>query len=161
MHGTLGGPAVPADRSPSPKERGKMRRAIPFVVLAMCALFALPQFAAAGSRTCQGKEATIVGTPGDDDDLTGTPRQDVILGLGGDDVIESRDGNDTVCGGRGNDTISSSWGRDSIDGNAGNDTLNAGPGSDRLNGGAGSDTLNGFWGTDTCVNGEDNTSCEN
>ncbi len=54
--------------------------------------------------TCNGLNATIIGTEGDDT-LNGTWRDDVIVGLGGNDVINGASGNDTICGGTGNDTI--------------------------------------------------------
>ena len=38
-------------------------------------------------------------------DLTGSPRKNVILGLGGDDVISTQEGNYRVWGGSGNDTF--------------------------------------------------------
>ncbi len=47
---------------------------------------------------CQGSNATIVGTPGDDR-LVGTRRNDVIDGQGGNDTINGKGGNDKLCGG--------------------------------------------------------------
>jgi Ca2+-binding RTX toxin-like protein len=43
------------------------------------------------AATCDGKAATMVGTPGDDL-LVGTSGVDVIVGLGGDDTITGRGG---------------------------------------------------------------------
>ena len=109
--------------------------------------------------TCQGKAATIIGTPGDDR-LRGTSGADVIVGLGGNDIIDGLAGNDIICGGRGHDLIRAGWGndvvlggpgRDTIRGARGNDTLNGGSGRDRIDGGAGSDTLIGGGHTDTLV----------
>ena len=54
--------------------------------------------------TCDGKPATIVGTPGDDV-IDGTSRSDVIHGLGGNDTINGLDGDDFICGGDGHDII--------------------------------------------------------
>ena len=82
---------------------------------------------------CDGKPATIVGTPGRDT-LRGARRADVIVALAGKDKITAVKGNDTVCGGAGNDTISGGPGRDRLFG---------GPGNDRLTGGAGRDTCLG------------------
>lgn len=80
------------------------------VALATAALPALslslpaPAAHAEAPVMCQGKVATIVGTPGDDV-LTGTSAGDVIAGLAGDDTIDTGGGNDLVCGGQGADTI--------------------------------------------------------
>ncbi len=41
----------------------------------------------------------------DDPDLTGTARDDVILGYSGDDRLDGGDGNDTLHGGSGNDVL--------------------------------------------------------
>ncbi len=53
---------------------------------------------------CDGKLATLVGTPGDDV-LKGTKGDDVIVGLGGDDRLVGRGGADTICGSEGDDTL--------------------------------------------------------
>ena len=92
---------------------------------------------------CDGKPATIVGTPGPDV-LRGTPRADVIVGLGGKDTIAAVKGNDTVCGG------------------SGADTLGGGPGRDRLFGGPGNDRITGGAGRDTCAGGlgHNRVTCE-
>ncbi|HJR44382.1 MAG TPA: hypothetical protein VJ927_02135 [Actinomycetota bacterium] len=80
---------------------------------------------------CDGKQATIVGTP-DDDTLRGTPKDDVIAGLGGSDSIDGRGGNDTLCGGGKGDGLV---------GGAGDDALFGGRGADGLDGGDGNDTI--------------------
>ncbi len=89
---------------------------------------------------CDGKTATIVGTPGNDT-IFGTPGNDVIVGLGGSDSIQGLAGNDTICGNDGNDQI---------DGGAGNDRLFGGNGNDRVLGGAGTNNLFGESGADQC-----------
>jgi uncharacterized delta-60 repeat protein len=71
---------------------------------------------------CQGRVATIAGTP-KDDTLTGTRRRDVIAAFAGDDTVRGNGGNDLVCGGPGADTLS------------------GGPGDDRLRGGPGRDSV--------------------
>jgi Ca2+-binding RTX toxin-like protein len=74
---------------------------------------------------CDGKQATIVGTDGDDS-LNGTNGNDVIVGLDGNDTIDGMGGNDTICGNSGNDTIdegSSPDGTDVIFGGPGTDTV--------------------------------------
>jgi Ca2+-binding RTX toxin-like protein len=70
----------------------------------------------AAPRTCEGREATIVGTPGADS-ITGTSGNDVIVVGDGDDVVYGKGGDDRICGGSGTDEL---WG---------------GPGHDRVFGG--------------------------
>ncbi|MGI9610768.1 MAG: calcium-binding protein, partial [Acidimicrobiia bacterium] len=67
---------------------------------------------------CNGLQATIVGTPGDDI-LFGTSGDDVIVGRGGDDHIYGRKGDDTICGKSGKDRIYPGGGADYVDGGAG------------------------------------------
>ncbi len=83
------------------------------------------------ATVCQGSNATIVGTPGDDR-LVGTRRNDVIDGQGGNDSITGKGGNDKLCGG------------------PGNDTLLGGTGNDKISGGSGADIVKGGGGKDTC-----------
>ena len=136
-----------------------MRRAILFVVLAMCAVLTLPQVAAAAEPRCFGKKATIVGTQ-EGDHIKGTPGADVILGLGGSDVIRGLGGDDLICagkgydqvyGGAGNDRIAGGQDVDSLLGNGGNDQISGGQGGDNLTGGPGSDSLLGGAGDDEFV----------
>jgi Ca2+-binding RTX toxin-like protein len=58
----------------------------------------------AGTPTCFGMPATIVGTDFSDS-LEGTDGDDVIVGLGGDDYIFGYGGKDLLCGGTGADTM--------------------------------------------------------
>jgi len=74
----------------------------------------------AGPVTCNGLDATIEGTAGDDF-LTGTPGNDVIVGLGGNDIILGNGGNDTICGGDGDDLIRGGSGDDTLFGKSGKD----------------------------------------
>lgn len=78
--------------------------------------------AAGAGLSCDGKLATIVGTP-DDDVVRGTEGDDVIVALGGDDRVLAGSGHDTICG------------------NEGDDTLVGGPGFDVILGGYGTDTV--------------------
>jgi Ca2+-binding RTX toxin-like protein len=55
--------------------------------------------------TCQGRPATMAGTPGNDV-LRGSRGVDVIHGMAGDDTILGMQGQDIICGGTGNDTVS-------------------------------------------------------
>jgi len=73
---------------------------------------------------CLGMNATIVGTPGNDDVLQGTNGPDVIHGgAGNDGALLGFDGDDRICGGEGNDGIAPRQGDDKAEG---------GPGTDRV-----------------------------
>jgi uncharacterized repeat protein (TIGR01451 family) len=93
--------------------------------------------------TCGGREATIVGTDGNDV-LVGTDKRDVIAALRGDDQVRGLGGKDLICGFGGNDLLK---------GQAGGDELRGGGGDDRLGGGSGDDLLRGGTGRDTCRGG--------
>ena len=101
---------------------------------------------------CNGLEATIVGTPGDDV-INGTNGDDVIVGLGGNDVINGGNGNDVICGNAGDDTINGGNLDDLLFGGFGNDALSGGNGNDSLAGDAGNDSLIGDKGDDTLTGG--------
>jgi hypothetical protein len=70
----------------------------------------------AAPRSCAAP--TITGTPGSDQDLAGTPGDDVIAGLGGDDTIRGLGGDDILCGGDGFDTLDGGPGDDDLHGEA-------------------------------------------
>jgi Ca2+-binding RTX toxin-like protein len=93
-------------------------------------------------ETCDGLNATIVGTAGDES-IPGTPGPDVIDGLGGVDIINALGGNDVLCGGSGNDTILSGPDNDKALGEIGNDLVRGGRGADQVHGAAGADQLFG------------------
>lgn len=114
-----------------------------------CALLLCVAMPAAGARTvyCEGLEALIIGTTGDDT-LRGTTGDDVIHGRGGADHIDGRGGNDTICGGNGNDVIAGGNGNDRIQGGKGADTIIGDDGDDVLFGGPGLDTIKGVAGND-------------
>ncbi|MBX9763033.1 MAG: type I secretion C-terminal target domain-containing protein [Pseudomonadaceae bacterium] len=99
----------------------------------------------------------------DSSSLTGTFRNEILLGRdGGNDTLNSGDGDDILIGLGGNDTLNGGNGNDILAGGAGNDTLNGGAGIDTASyidagsavtvnlvvataqntGGAGTDTLN-------------------
>jgi hypothetical protein len=110
---------------------------------------------------CGGKNATIVGTAGNDT-LNGTNRADVIAGLAGNDTILGARGNDIICGnsgvdriggGSGRDRVSGGTGSDRLSGNSGNDRLTGGSGNDRVRGGSGRDRLLGNTGRDRLLGG--------
>ncbi|MGE0029297.1 MAG: hypothetical protein AB7O78_19225 [Thermoleophilia bacterium] len=96
---------------------------------------------------CEGREATIVGTRGDDR-LVGTPGRDVIAALAGDDRVLARGGGDIVCGGAGRDRLQGGPGADVLLGQAGDDSLSGGPDRDILRGGPGRDVCSGGPGGD-------------
>lgn len=113
----------------------------PRLVLAGLALLApllpaVPSSAAAG--TCEGRPATILGTPGDDV-LNGTDGDDVMVGLGGDDTISGFLGNDVICGDEGTDRLAGYAGDDRIfggfDSDAGGDVIWPGAGNDYVDAG--------------------------
>lgn len=91
---------------------------------------------------CFGRNATIVGTAGDDF-LEGTPGNDVITGRGGRDSISGRGGEDWICGGRGNDLLADNRGDGHVDGGRGSDRLAGKAGTDSLYGRSGADVLKG------------------
>ena len=100
------------------------------------------------TTTCEGETATIVGTPGNDNNIVGTSGRDVIAALGGNDRVRALDGNDLVCGGEDNDIIYGGSGNDRLDGSAGNDELHGSLGNDELLGLTGNDQLFGEGGDD-------------
>ncbi len=91
---------------------------------------------------CDGRQATIIGTAGNDT-IVGTAGPDVIVGLGGDDELRGGDGDDRLLGMGGNDTLIGGNGNDRIEGGDGNDTIRGGGAPDDLVGGPGRDRLNG------------------
>lgn len=93
--------------------------------------------------TCDGKDATIIGTKGNDF-IIGTDGPDVIAAIGGNNIIFALGGDDIVCGGPG---------RDIIFGGPGNDRLFGWAGDDVIFGGDGDDVLDGHFGNDILVGG--------
>jgi Ca2+-binding RTX toxin-like protein len=119
----------------------------------LVALGAVPQNESIVAPRCHGRQATIVGTAGDDV-LRGTPGRDVIWGGAGDDTIYGSLGNDLICGGPGADLIHGGRGNDEADGGAGDgDRVIGDLGDDKVMGGAGNyDEVAGDLGIDV-VNG--------
>ena len=105
-----------------------------------------------GAPECLGREATIVGTRGDDR-IEGTRGADVIVARGGDDRIEGDRGDDVICAGRGDDRIEGDDGDDEIDAGRGDDRVDGGEGDDRVDGGRGDDRLEGDDGDDSLSGG--------
>jgi len=167
--------------------RGRIRRVLVTSTVLSLALMSTLLASAAGAqqpvRTCDGKVATIVGTPGDDL-LRGTEGPDVIVGLQGNDTIRALGGDDTICAGKGDDGVFGGLGFDVIFGAQGNDVIYAANGSntaanrqdtkgsrifggagndmiygsnrwDRMQGGTGNDVLRGYEGRDWMRGGAD------
>jgi Ca2+-binding RTX toxin-like protein len=104
---------------------------------------------------CHGREATKLGTPGNDV-IQGTEGRDVIVALAGDDVIHGNGGNDVICGNNGADIIYGNGGADRIYGGKHADTIRGGPGSDFLYGQSGRDLIYGNNGHDRLYGGGSN-----
>jgi Ca2+-binding RTX toxin-like protein len=107
----------------------------------------------AGAKpTCEGRQATKVGTARSDE-IRGTKGSDVIVGRGGADLIFGLGGDDLICGNGGGDTLSGGGGDDQIIGQKGGDLVYGDAGDDRLDsgngnfeaviGGPGNDSLDG------------------
>ena len=114
-----------------------------------------------------------VSTPTIENEIAGTPSDDVLNGSSSRDLIEGDSGNDTISGRLGNDLMRGSDGNDLINGdtNASNRSGSGGgstSNSNRFNrdsfrgsndteiGGNGDDTLNGNFGSDTQLGGDGN-----
>lgn len=79
--------------------------------------------------SCNGANATLVGTDGPDTIFGRFERgaDDVILGLGGNDTLDGGVGNDSLCGGDGSDTLIGGSGNDVLVGGAsGRDSMDGG-----------------------------------
>ena len=101
--------------------------------------------ATGATPTCEGRTATIVGSPGDDV-IMGTTKPDVIVGLGGDDMIDGQAGDDVICGNDGADTLLGGGGGDHLYGGRDGYTRNAAGYAltgDVLDGGPGDDVMDG------------------
>lgn len=114
-----------------------------------------------GGPTCRGVAANVSGT-GRDDVLVGTTGPDVIVAFGGNDRILARAGRDLICAGRGGDYVNGGsaadrvfggGGADRLLGRGGPDLLKGSPGDDVLKGKAGADRLRGGRGFDRCRGG--------
>jgi len=117
----------------------------------------LPVRPALAAPTCFGERATIVGTNRDRTkivELKGTPRDDVIVGLGGIDSIDARGGDDLICAGGGDDYIKGGAGDDKVMGQDGIEDIWGGRGHDEIWGGRGpAEGLHGDSGNDRLYGG--------
>ena len=90
-----------------------------------------------------GKDDVLVGN-GANNSLYGNAGADVLKGLGGNDTLYPDDGEDTSYGGAGDDYLSNSIGMDRLFGEGGDDSLSAGSaedGRDVFSGGSGNDSI--------------------
>ena len=104
-----------------------------------------------------------------DNNVTGTPLRDLILGTDEAETIDGAGGSDIVDGSGGNDSIKggddSPWDRwfgdrDILMGGSGDDTVDGGGGSDLILGGSGNDSLIGGEGSDIIRGGTGNDVIE-
>jgi hypothetical protein len=102
--------------------------------------------------SCNGQQATCVGTDGPDL-MLGTDGNDVIVAGAGDDVVHGDAGDDIACGGPGTDSLFGARGSDTMLGEEGDDWLFGAPGEDTLSGGTGNDILWGGPGADKLAGG--------
>ena len=87
--------------------------------------------------------------------LTGTPGNDLIMGLEGADNINGNGGDDCILGGTGADSINGNNGNDVVFGEDGADTINGNNGKDLLDGGKGADSIKGQNDEDHLIGGQD------
>jgi Ca2+-binding RTX toxin-like protein len=119
--------------------------------------------------TVGGMEVPISAGPGvtliqggvQNDTISGTPEDDVIVDAGGNNTINGRSGNDVIATAGGNDTIDGSAGNDRIDAGDGNNQVKGGDGDDRITTGRGNDTIDGGRHTDVCSPGIGKDSLKN
>jgi PKD repeat protein len=93
------------------------------------------------AATCQGRPATIVGDGRAV--ITGTRKDDVIIGTAAGEDIDGGAGEDLICAGGGDDRVHGGRGEDTLLGGDGADVVDGGPGKDYLYGEAGADSLFG------------------
>jgi Ca2+-binding RTX toxin-like protein len=136
------------------------------LAITLSGLLVVGSSAGAGSRMCLDRNATIVGTSGNDviygtngsDVIVGGRGADQIHGLGGDDFICGEGGRDILTGGSGDDELSGGGSGDAIFGGSGDDFLNGGYQADQLHGGSGDDDMQGDdfrpYRNDTCDGGD-------
>jgi len=105
--------------------------------------------------------------------ITGTSKDDVLIGGSGNDILKGNAGNDNLFGKNGDDSLSGGDGNDQLFGDSngdaliggsgndflgGNDTLEGSNGNDLLSGGVGSDQLFGQGDDDILIGGSGNDS---
>ncbi|MEM8794744.1 MAG: LamG-like jellyroll fold domain-containing protein, partial [Pseudomonadota bacterium] len=106
-----------------------------------------------------GGDDVVIDAGDGNDEVSGTIRNDTLIG---------GEGADTLFGGGGNDTLDGGSGTDEVFGGSGNDVIDGGTGADQIDGGSGADTIilsgdergttvDGGDGTDTIVLASDVT----
>ncbi len=88
--------------------------------------------------------------------ISGTRRNDVLVGNDQNNLISGNSGNDTIRAGSGNDFVKSGKGDDVVDGEGGKDRLLGGAGNDVIRGGSGDDQILGDGGNDKLFGGTGN-----
>lgn len=117
------------------------------VPMVVAGALSFPTPAVAAPADCFGRAGTIVGTSGEDE-LHGTPGDDVIVARDGDDRVFGAGGDDRICLGGGDDEAESGRGADRVTGGPGDDVVRGGDGPDRLLGSLEDDVLHGNSGND-------------
>jgi Ca2+-binding RTX toxin-like protein len=97
-----------------------------------------------GLTKLKGKKGVNYNAGEGNDELHGTPGDDIINGGPGNDKVYGEGGNDIVCGGTGKDKVFGDGGNDEVYGEEDNDYLEGGPGNDYMIGQAGRDRLIGY-----------------
>ncbi|MDZ7855405.1 calcium-binding protein [Sphaerotilus sp.] len=105
--------------------------------------------------TGTAKDDTLIGIYGSTT-LSGGAGHDYLVGAGQADALHGDEGNDTLYAGAGNDTLSGGDGNDGLYGETGDDSLLGGAGDDWLDDSEGSDTLDGGAGNDTLTSSAGN-----
>ena|SRR4029078_11218249 len=94
----------------------------------------------AGDILCHGNAGgTIEGNC-----LTGSNKDENLIGTLKNDCIDAKGGNDKIAGLAGNDKLNGGDGKDLLSGGNGNDELSGGKGVDKFNCGAGNDKITDF-----------------
>lgn len=101
----------------------------------------LPDHSACADATCCPAGAEVVLGGAFDDVLSGRPRAQCLVGLGGADVLDGLSGDDVLLGGDGDDRLADGSGHDVLYGGDGADVLESGSGDDRAWGGPGDDWI--------------------
>ena len=100
-------------------------------------------------------EEQLLGTPANDI-LVGTSANELIVGLTGDDLLAGVNGDDIIVGANGNDLIFGRKGDDILDSGDNNDRVFGNEGNDIVIGGEGDDTLEGLSEKDAIFGGNGN-----
>lgn len=116
-----------------------------------------------GDEEDDGKNEMLGGP--NDDEIEGTPENDLIRTFLGNDTVFGGDGNDEILSGEGDDYVEGGDGLDFIRAGDGKDAVFGGNqddrifgdrGDDYLDGGRGEDVIRGGWGNDLIFGGSDN-----